>query len=188
MKRTSSGMRKTPHFISRATGAALLLAAAGCTEMQGRNSTVHGANDQAESKALLAKARPAISTANAEWPVAMRTRDVPRLMQSYAQNAVLVQRGGKTVSGRAAIEEYYKAAFANSPPITDGGIVETGIATDGGMVYEWGYGNYTLSASQTREAGSSAGAGEAVTKTGYFLSVWRADDDGVWRIHRYLTF
>ena len=169
------------HRAPRALLAASLLALAACADMQGKKTTtVHGANDQAESKALLAAARPAISAANADWAGAMRTRDVPHLIQAYSQNAVLVQRGGKTVVGRAAIEEYYKSAFANSPPITDGGIVETGIAADGGMVYEWGYGTYTLS--------SSDGKGEPITNTGYFLSVWRADDDGIWRIQRYLTF
>jgi uncharacterized protein (TIGR02246 family) len=127
---------------------------------------------------LIAAARPAITAANTEWPGAMRSRDAATLAAPFAETGALVTAGGKAISGRAAIERYYREAFERSPPILDGEIVDDGMATSGNLVYVWGHGNYTVEHTP----------GQASANSGYFLTVWQADQAGNWKVVRHLVF
>ncbi|HEY0178218.1 MAG TPA: SgcJ/EcaC family oxidoreductase [Dokdonella sp.] len=157
----------------RLLGALAVLLAAGCADAPRKRTSAAGGVDAA----LVVAARPAIEAANADWLTAMRSRDASALASAYAETAVFVTRGGQSIVGRAAIERYYRAAFENSPPIVDGGLVEDGIATSGNLVYEWGHGSYTIEPTP----------GAPVANSGYYVAVWQADASGAWKIVRYLA-
>jgi uncharacterized protein (TIGR02246 family) len=163
--------------LSRLAAAALFVATflAGCaTAPSAPGPKPAGAADAN----LLAAAQPAITAANAEWPGAMRSRDASALAAPFAETGALVTAGGKAISGRAAIERYYREAFEHSPPIIDGEIVDDGMATSGNLVYVWGHGNYTVEHTP----------GQASANSGYFLTVWQADEAGNWKVVRHLVF
>ncbi|MFC4821205.1 YybH family protein [Dokdonella ginsengisoli] len=163
--------------LSRLAAAALFAATflAGCaTTPSAPGAKPAGASDAS----LLAAAQPAITAANAEWPGAMRSRDASALAAPFAETGALVTAGGKAISGRAAIERYYREAFEHSPPILDGEIVDDGMATSGNLVYVWGHGNYTVEHTP----------GQASANSGYFLTVWQADEAGNWKVVRHLVF
>lgn len=163
----------TPKLAVAALFAATLLA--GCATTPSAPAAQPAGGSDAN---LIAAARPAIAAANTEWPGAMRSRDAATLAAPFAETGALVTAGGKAISGRAAIERYYREAFERSPPILDGEIVDDGMATSGNLVYVWGHGNYTVEHTP----------GQASANSGYFLTVWQADQAGNWKIVRHLVF
>lgn len=167
---------------SRRSAVAVTLVSAllvgGCAATPTSRSARPAKTADASGAALIAAAQPAIAAANAAWPDALRSRNATAMAAPFADGGTLVTAGGKAISGRAAIEAYYREAFERAPPILDGAIVDDGVAASGNLVYVWGRGTYTV----------EHAPGQASTNGGPFLSVWQADATGAWKLVRYLTF
>ncbi|MBO9662624.1 SgcJ/EcaC family oxidoreductase [Dokdonella sp.] len=168
-------MKATLQRIAAACGLFAATLLAGCaTAPSAAGVKPTGGSDAA----LIAAAQPAIAAANTDWPGAMRARDARTLAAPFAETGALITAGGKAITGRAAIESYYREAFEHSPPIIDGQIVDDGIASSGNLVYVWGHGNYTIERTP----------GQPSANSGYFLTVWQADEAGNWKVVRHLIF
>ena len=133
----------------------------------------------AEGKAALASAWPAIKAANADWFPAVQAGDAERLAEPYGETAVFIAPDGSAYTGHAAIVALYKARAATRRKLTAGAIVHDGMAYGGkGLVFEWGHG----------ELSSLDEAGKPVKGGGAYLTAWRRDAEGHWKIVRNIAF
>ena len=125
----------TPKLAVAALLAATLLAGCATTPSAPAAQTAGGSDAN-----LIAAARPAIAAANTEWPGAMRSRDAATLAAPFAETGALVTAGGKAISGRAAIERYYRDArvyriFDGTTEIHTAGIARAALKS-GGALYD----------------------------------------------------
>jgi uncharacterized protein (TIGR02246 family) len=124
-------------------------------------------------------ALPTIARADSEWLGAMRARDAARIVAPYDSSGLFITATGTTVRGRDSIAALYRRRFTAIARIVDGGIVRDRVEwVNDSLCYEWGHGNLTFV--------DTAGATHA-SRTPY-LTVWRRESDGAWRIIRNLTF
>jgi uncharacterized protein (TIGR02246 family) len=127
----------------------------------------------------LASAVPVMDQVDADWLGDMQAGDAERLAAPYATDAVFVTPTGRVVVGREAIAGLYRAGFSQGSKVLRGGIHRDGAQSAGyGLVYEWGHGGATR-----READ-----GREVAHEGAYLTVWRRDAAGTWKIVRNMAF
>ena len=127
----------------------------------------------------VASALPTIDAADADWLPAMKAGDAVRLAEAYAPDAVFVTPDGKVVVGHDAIVELYRARAAARRQVIAGGIQRLGARYGGyGLVYEWGKGGATTIGLD----------GAKSTREGPYLTVWKRDEAGAWRIIRNMAF
>jgi len=126
-----------------------------------------------------APAMAAIQHANADWLPAMRAKDPERLAEAYAENGVFVLADGREIVGRAAIIDFYRMRVSRIDNVVSGAIRHDGmtLARDG-LIYEWGHGGATIVGKD----------GKTTTTDAPFLTVWKRQADGRWRILRNLVF
>lgn len=134
-----------------------------------------------DTAAVLASARPEIEAANAAWLPGLRQRDARAIAAAYADSGLFVGADGVVTRGRAAVVDMYAARVPRLGEIRDGGVVQDGLAVAGqGLVYEWGH--------AWLELAPRAAGGAPVRSGGSYLTVWRHESDGHWRIVRNLAF
>lgn len=133
---------------------------------------------EADSTAIPTAARAQIDSANAEWLPALRRKDGAAIAARYADDGVVVMGNGQSVHGRAAIERAIGESVAQMPAVAGGQLVQEGLARSGPLLYEWGRGELEL----TGEGGETP-----VRVVARYLTVWKAGEDGRWRIIRNLT-
>jgi ketosteroid isomerase-like protein len=122
-------------------------------------------------------ARRTITAANAEWLRAMKRQDIAGIVEPYDQDAVFVAATGEAVRGRPAIERLMRDRFAKIGRVVGGTIVEDGLTRVGTMIYEWGHADLQL----------SRDGGKPTVSKGRYLTVWKPDASGHWRIIRNLS-
>ena len=119
-------------------------------------------------------AMPTILRANSEWVAAMQSGNVDVIVKPYADNAAFVTAGGESIRGREAIKAFYRDRLAKAH-VVSASIHHQGAATaDRGLVYEWGMGT----------VGTRSANGDVTTGGGPYLTVWKRDDAGDWKIIR----
>jgi uncharacterized protein (TIGR02246 family) len=126
----------------------------------------------------LAAARAKIAAANRDWVIGMETGDARKVAAPYADDAVFVTPDGQSLAGRAAIERFTAERFGRIGRVTGGDIRQDGlrrVASD--LIYEWGRGRLEFVDRQGRRRVSA----------GHYLTVWRRDGSGIWRIARNLA-
>jgi uncharacterized protein (TIGR02246 family) len=121
--------------------------------------------------------RQTIAAANADWLQAMKRQDAAAITEPYDEDGVWVTATGESVRGKQAIESLMRERFAQSGRAVDGQIVEDGLVAVGNMVYEWGHEDLTLQGSDGKLTGFKGG----------FLTVWKPDQSGHWKIVRNLS-
>jgi uncharacterized protein (TIGR02246 family) len=127
----------------------------------------------------MAAATAVIDRVDADWLGAMTAKDGDRIAAAYAEDGVFVLANGQTIGGRAAIAQFYRRRMLKIGQVLGGGIHRDGLAQGAdGVVYEWGHGGAT-----TVDV-----AGRRATTDGPYLTVWRRDAGGAWRIIRNLVF
>jgi uncharacterized protein (TIGR02246 family) len=120
-----------------------------------------------------------IARVDRDWLPAMKACDGERLAAPYARDAILIGPAGDVVRGRAAIANFYRAHLNPCPHILGGEMRAAGAASGGpGLRYEWGVARYVV-----REP-----SGITTRRGGPYLSVWRRDAAGRWRIVRNVAF
>jgi uncharacterized protein (TIGR02246 family) len=126
------------------------------------------------SRDWVSEAMPTIERANSEWVTAMRIGDMDTIVKPYAEDAVFLTAGGESVRGREAIKNFYRDRLKKAA-IVSVSIHHQGAATaEDGLVYEWGMGT----------VGSRSSNGTVTTGGGPYLTVWKRDQGGTWKILR----
>jgi ketosteroid isomerase-like protein len=126
------------------------------------------------SRDWVSDAMPTIVRANGEWVTAMRNGDVDTIVKPYANDAVFITAGGETIRRREAIRLFYRDRL-DKATVVSASIHHQGAATgDHGLVYEWGMG----------AVGTRSSNGTVTTAGGPYLTVWKRDEDGTWKILR----
>jgi uncharacterized protein (TIGR02246 family) len=126
-----------------------------------------------------ADARAAIARANDDWLGAMQRQDAKALVEPYAEDGVFVLATGRAVTGRTAIEQLMRERFRTGGRIVGGKLRQDDLVTAGSMIYEWGHAELEV----------ASPSGQAPTQPiGRYLTVWKADGAGNWRIIRNLSF
>ncbi|HEX6533507.1 MAG TPA: DUF4440 domain-containing protein [Gemmatimonadaceae bacterium] len=134
-----------------------------------------------DTAAILASARPDIDSANAAWLPGLRRRDARAIAAAYADSGLFVAPDGAVTRGRVAVARLYAARFPELREIRAGAVVQDGLAVAGPtLVYEWGH--------AWIEMAPAAAGGPSVRSGGAYLTVWRRERDGHWRIVRNLAF
>jgi uncharacterized protein (TIGR02246 family) len=123
-------------------------------------------------------ARADIARANDDWLPAMRRQDAQAIAEPYADDAVFVAATGESVNGRAAIAQLMRDRFSRSGRVVGGTLKQDGLIAVGSMIYEWGHADL--------EVAGAAGT-QTSRSTGRYLTVWKPDASGHWRIIRNLS-
>ena len=124
-------------------------------------------------------ALPTIARADSEWLGAMQSRDVNHIVAPYDRDGMFVTVNGTVIRGRDSIAAFYRRRLSAIARISDGAIVRDGTQSVNDMlVYEWGHGGMTFTDT----------SGATHTSRGPYLTVWRREPDGAWRIIRNLVF
>ena len=141
---------------------AVLLAAASLTLL--------GSNQQGDGSAE--SASKAVRTADASFQQAIAAKDLNKIMSFYADSAVLMPAAKPQLAGKAAVQKEWQEllsipAFQNSSKLLR---VETAGSNDLA---------YTMGSYETRLMGED---GKVLTEPGKWLSVWKKQPDGTWRV------
>ncbi len=131
------------------------------------------------ARSQAAAALRTIDHADSDWISAMRAHNVDRIVEAYDRDGLFVTATGTVIRGRDSIAALYRRRLTAIKRISDGAIVRDGVqAVNDSLVYEWGHGGMTFTDT----------SGVTHTSNGPYLTVWRRDSDGVWRIVRNLVF
>jgi len=127
----------------------------------------------------VAAASPAIDRANNSWLADMQSGNADGLTEAYAEDGLFILPDGKTIMGRKAVRDFYAARAASKVSIIGGAIHSLGRSAAGpDLVVEWGKGDLRLRRPD----------GAVQVRGGPYLTVWRRQPDGGWRIVRNLVF
>lgn len=134
-----------------------------------------------DTTAVLASARAEIDAANEAWIPGLRTRNADTIVAAYADSGLFVGPDRVVTRGRQAIRDMYASRFPRMREIRDGGVVQDGlVAVAPDLIYEWGHAWVEMAA--------AAPGGTPVKSGGTYLTVWKREADGHWRIVRNLAF
>src|SRR5207249_446345 len=126
-------------------GAALLLA---------------GAVTAAAQRADLTAVRRAIDGQNAAWAAAVKQGDAAALARIFADSGVQVgMRVGKIWKGRSAIEQRFRADFADGRRADEVVVQSDEVLLDGATAVEYGHYAYHYPRSEERRVGKGCRAG-----------------------------
>ena len=112
--------------------------------------------------------RQVVAEANRRFCAAVAGKDYAGIATFYTEQAKLVPPDAPIVSGRKAIEEFWRT-MANAIGLSNLTLNTVDIEVDGDVADEIGEAVLTLE------------SGQAKAK---YLVVWRRDHDGQWRLHR----
>jgi len=121
----------------------------------------------------VASVKKAIETANATFLAALKKGDATACVSGYTEDAVVMMPGEPAWKGREAIANGFKA-FLAQVTITDGGLMTTDVMLAGDLAVETGTYEWTIQPK----------SGPAVKDTGKYLTAWKHQADGGWRIIR----
>lgn len=108
-----------------------------------------------------------------EFDDAVMAKDPAAIAALYADDAIIHPPGEPAKTGPAAVQEEWTSNFEQLPDATGDGETESVIvAGSGDLAVETG--RYTFSA--------TGPDGAAFTEEGKYVSVWRLQDDGTWKI------
>ncbi|HET7453502.1 MAG TPA: SgcJ/EcaC family oxidoreductase [Thermoanaerobaculia bacterium] len=115
----------------------------------------------------------AIAAANSEWGPAMQAGEIDPIVRAYLADGVFVTVDGSSIRGKAAIAAFYRERFRRNGRALGTKIAPRRVVLDGDLAYEWGSGEVTVSKD-----------GKLSTSGGPYLTVWRRQPDGDWKILR----
>ena len=127
----------------------------------------------AQSKPIESVARRQIDAGNQAWIDGMKQGNVGLITATYTPDAVDCSPGGDCVRGRSAIEKHMKEEMARLGKAESASVTSIGSVQRGRFVYEWG------------QAEANFPSGRKVVDQ--YLTAWREEPDGRWKIFRNLV-
>ena len=127
----------------------------------------------AQAGTIEAAARKGIDAGNQAWVDGMKAGEVSLIAGTYAADALDCGPTGDCIRGRAAIERHLTEQFAKLGRALSASAISGGAVQQGDFVYEWG-----------RAEASFAHGKRQVDR---YLTVWRRETDGGWKIFRNLV-
>jgi uncharacterized protein (TIGR02246 family) len=118
--------------------------------------------------------RRAIEAGNETWQKAFQTLDAAAIAGTFDEEGVNVGADGTCGKGRAAIEAGMRSYFERSGPATRAKVEITQVVVDGDLAYEWGHSEFHFGPKP----------GGPVERTGRYLTAWKRQADGGWKIYR----
>jgi ketosteroid isomerase-like protein len=112
--------------------------------------------------------RESVDEGNRKFGSAVARKDYAAMAALYTENAMVLPPDGRIVTGKPAIEEFWRSA-ANALGLTDAALKTRDLEVAGDTAYEVG------------EANLKVGSGQVMVK---YLVVWTRSSDGNWRVHR----
>ena len=152
--------------------AAVLLLAAACAP-KGETAVKDSAATVAPPVVDAAAVRQAIEQANASFAQAVKQSDTVAMVANYADDAVMMMEGTPAWHGRSEIAKQIIAAFK---PMKGADVKLTTSQVDIGGDYAIETGTY--------ETTVSAPGGKPMTEKGKYVTVWKKQADGSWKIYR----
>jgi ketosteroid isomerase-like protein len=127
----------------------------------------------ARSKPIESAAHQQIDAGNQAWIDGMKQGNVGLIIATYTSDAVDCSPEGDCVRGRTAIEDHMKEQMAKLGKAESASVTSEGSVQQGRFVYEWG------------QAKASFPNGKKVVDQ--YLTAWREEPDGTWKIFRNLV-
>ena len=121
-------------------------------------------------------ARKAIEAANQSFIIALKKNDAKAIADTFESDAILLPPSADAVHGRDAISKFF-AGFVAGVVIDETSSMTLDVSVAADTVYETGL--YTM----TTHTGNAA----PVADHGKYLTVWKHDSDGHWRIAREIS-
>jgi uncharacterized protein (TIGR02246 family) len=118
-----------------------------------------------------------IASVNADWVPAMMAADPPRIVEGFARHVIWIAADGTVTVGRDAFEASMHRRFARGFKVVGGYVQQLGTRYVKGQVIEWGHSMLITvdAAGKRRETG------------GFYLTVWRRNSNGRWKVVRNLS-
>ena len=124
----------------------------------------------AQSGTVPDSTRAQIDAGNQAWIDGVRTGNVPLIIATYAVDAVDCGPTGECTTGRPQIEQHMTTQLANFGLAHSASVTTWGTSQQGNFVYEWG------------QAEATFGGDKSLVEK--YLTVWRLETDGSWKIFR----
>lgn len=113
-----------------------------------------------------------VKAADAALQQAVAAKDLDKIMVHYADDAVLMPAAEPVINGKAAITEEWKHILAIPDLENTSKLARVEVAAANDLAY-------TMGSYRSRMMGE---AGSLVDEPGKWLSIWRRQPDGKWRI------
>ena len=127
----------------------------------------------AQSKPINSTARRQIDAGNQAWIDGMKQGNTAMIAATYTQDAVDCSPAGDCIRGRSAIQAHMEEEMTKLGKASSASVTSVGSVQQGRFVYEWGQ----------AEAGFPSGK-KIVDR---YLTAWRQEPDGSWKIFRNLV-
>jgi ketosteroid isomerase-like protein len=98
--------------------------------------------------------------------------DLDRFMSYFTEGATAMAPEAPILTGRSAIRSFWSGLFANPGFSLTWKVSDARVSPRGGLGYSIG----------TFELNLEDSAGEAVNRTGKYLTVWEKQEDGQWKV------
>ena len=144
----------------------LLLATCSCAFAQQQNK-----NESAALLAAMTEARKAIDKGNAQWIEAWDKADASLIAGLFASDGVLLGRNGKFFKGPQQVLERQKTVMEAAGQGVKSTVTTVDLWLDSDTAY--GTGKYSYKFQEK---------GQPVTEDGRYVTVWRRQSDGSWKI------
>ncbi|PYK30392.1 MAG: hypothetical protein DME57_06985 [Verrucomicrobia bacterium] len=124
-----------------------------------------------KNETAIAEARKAIDKGNAQWIDAWDKADASLIASLFANDGVLLGRGGKFFKGPKEILEHMKPVLESTGKGAKATVTTVDLWLDGETALETGKYSY-----QFQEKG------KPVTEAGRYVTIWKRQSDGSWKI------
>lgn len=128
-------------------------------------------NESPAQSGALVEARKAIDKGNGQWIDAWDKADASLIAGLFAADGVLLGRNGKSFKGPNQILERMKTVMNAAGKGVKATVTTVDLWLDGEIAYETGKYGYT-----------SQEKGQPVTDEGRYVTIWRRQSDGSWKI------
>ena len=125
-------------------------------------------NDQSTA---LANARGAIDRGNAQWIDAWDKADASVIASLFATDGVMLGRNGKSFKGPQEILEHMKPVLEGAGKGVKATVTTVDLWLDGDIAYETGKYSYAFQEK-----------GQPTTDAGRYVTIWKRQNDGSWKI------
>jgi ketosteroid isomerase-like protein len=127
----------------------------------------------AQSGPASASARAGIDAGNRAWIEGVKTVNIDMILATYTEDAVDCGPSGECFKGKLQIKQHMKTQLASLGQARTAVVTTWGSTQQGSFAYEWGQAEATY-----------AGDKKLIDK---YLTVWRQQPDGSWKILRNLV-